>query len=58
MRAGLTQDQLAEKIAYSPSLVAHVETGTRAPSLDFADRADEALRTGGTAHPPAAVRPA
>ena len=47
MRAGLTQDQLAEKIAYSPSLVAHVETGSRAPSLDFAGRADEALHTGG-----------
>jgi transcriptional regulator with XRE-family HTH domain len=46
-RAGLTQDQLAEKIAYSPSLVAHVEAGSRAPSLDFAGRADEALCTGG-----------
>ena len=45
--AGLTQDQLAEKIAYSPSLVAHVETGSRAPSVDFARRADDALRTGG-----------
>ena len=46
-RAGLTQDQLAEKLAYSTSLVAHVETGSRAPSLDFAARADEALGTGG-----------
>ena len=46
-RAGLTQDQLAEKVAYSPSLVAHVETGTRAPSADFACRADEALDTDG-----------
>jgi transcriptional regulator with XRE-family HTH domain len=46
-RTGLTQDQLAEKIAYSSSLVAHVEVGTRAPSLDFAGRADEALDTGG-----------
>lgn len=46
-RVGLTQDQLAEKVAYSPSLVAHVETGTRAPSADFAARADEALNTGG-----------
>jgi transcriptional regulator with XRE-family HTH domain len=46
-RAGLTQDQLAEKLAYSTSLVAHVETGSRAPSLDFAARADEALSTGG-----------
>jgi transcriptional regulator with XRE-family HTH domain len=46
-KVGLTQDQLAEKVAYSPSLVAHVETGTRAPSADFAARADEALSTGG-----------
>jgi transcriptional regulator with XRE-family HTH domain len=46
-QAGLTQDQLAEKLAYSTSLVAHVETGSRAPSLDFAARADEALGTGG-----------
>jgi transcriptional regulator with XRE-family HTH domain len=46
-RAGLTQDQLAERIAYSPSLVAHVETGSRAPSADFAARTDEALETGG-----------
>jgi transcriptional regulator with XRE-family HTH domain len=45
--AGLTQDQLAEKIAYSPSLVAQVEAGSRAPSVDFARRADDALRTGG-----------
>jgi len=46
-QAGLTQDQLAEKLSYSTSLVAHVETGSRAPSLDFAARADEALGTGG-----------
>lgn len=46
-RAGMTQDQLAEKIAYSSSLVAHVEAGTRAPSADFSHRVDEALNTGG-----------
>jgi transcriptional regulator with XRE-family HTH domain len=45
--AGLTQDQLADKIAYSNSLVACVETGRRAPSADFATRADDALGTGG-----------
>jgi transcriptional regulator with XRE-family HTH domain len=45
--AGLTQDQLADKIAYSNSLVACVETGRRAPSADFAARADDALGTGG-----------
>ena len=44
--AGLTQDQLGERIGYSPSLVAHVETGSRAPSLDFARRGDEVLSTG------------
>src|ERR1700722_7709151 len=52
--AGLTQDQLAERVGYSPSLVAHVETGSRAPSLDFARRGDEALRTGGV---PARLHP-
>ncbi len=46
-RAGLTQEQVADKIGYSPSLVAHVEAGTRAPSLDFARRGDAALKTGG-----------
>src|ERR1700735_2736457 len=45
--AGLTQDQLAERVGYSPSLVPHVEPGSRAPSLDFARRGDEALSTGG-----------
>jgi transcriptional regulator with XRE-family HTH domain len=45
--AGLTQEQLAEKIAYSTSLVEHVEAGGRAPSVDFARRADDTLRTGG-----------
>ena len=30
--AGLTQDQLAERIRYSPSLVAHVETGSQGRS--------------------------
>ena len=34
-------------MGYSPSLVAHVETGSRAPSLDFARRCDEALGSGG-----------
>ena len=43
----LTQEQLADKVGYSPSLVAHVETGSRAPSLDFARRCDEALGSGG-----------
>jgi transcriptional regulator with XRE-family HTH domain len=45
--AGLSQDQLSEKIAYSSSLVAMVESSRRIPSLDFARRCDEALGTGG-----------
>jgi transcriptional regulator with XRE-family HTH domain len=43
----LSQDQLAEKIAYSSSLVAMVESCRRIPSLDFAKRCDDALATGG-----------
>jgi transcriptional regulator with XRE-family HTH domain len=46
--SGLTQDALAEKIAYSSSLVAMIETGRRIPTLDVAKRCDEALETGGT----------
>jgi transcriptional regulator with XRE-family HTH domain len=44
----LSQDQLADKIAYSSSLVAMVESRRRIPSLDFARRCDEAMRTGGS----------
>jgi transcriptional regulator with XRE-family HTH domain len=46
--SGLSQDQLADKIAYSSSLVAMVESRRRIPSLDFAQRCDEAMRTGGS----------
>lgn len=46
-RAGLSQEQLAEKIAYSSSLVAMVEACRRVPSRDFAQRCDEALVAGG-----------
>jgi transcriptional regulator with XRE-family HTH domain len=44
---GLSQERLAEKIAYSSSLVAMVESCRRIPSLDFAQRCDEVLETGG-----------
>jgi transcriptional regulator with XRE-family HTH domain len=44
---GLTQDALADKIAYSPSLVAMIETGRRIPTLDVAQRCDQALETSG-----------
>lgn len=46
-RRGLSQEQLAEKVAYSASLVGMVESCHRMPSLDFARRCDEALGTGG-----------
>lgn len=44
---GLTQEALAEKIAYSPSLVGMIETGRRIPTLDLAQRCDDALETSG-----------
>ena len=45
-RAGLSQDQLADRIGYSASLVAKIETRRGVPTLDFATRCDEALGTG------------
>jgi transcriptional regulator with XRE-family HTH domain len=45
--AGLSQQQLAEAINYSPSLVGMVESGKRAPSADFASRIDDALKADG-----------
>jgi transcriptional regulator with XRE-family HTH domain len=44
-RAGLSQDQLADQIGYSASLVAKIETRRGVPTLDFAARCDEALGT-------------
>jgi transcriptional regulator with XRE-family HTH domain len=46
-QSGLTQEELAAKITFSSALVAAVETGRRTPSRDFAERCDEALKTGG-----------
>jgi transcriptional regulator with XRE-family HTH domain len=46
--AGLSQEALAEKVHYSPSLIAMIESGRRAPQLSFAERIDEALGTPGT----------
>jgi transcriptional regulator with XRE-family HTH domain len=45
---GLSQDQLGSKMNYSGSLVAMIEGMRRAPTLDFARRADEVLGTPGT----------
>ena len=45
--AGMTQEQLAQAITYSPSLIAMVENGKRAPSRDFAKRCDVEFKTDG-----------
>jgi transcriptional regulator with XRE-family HTH domain len=47
-RLGWSQADLGEKIAFSASLVGAVETCKRSPTLDFARRCDEAIRTPGT----------
>jgi transcriptional regulator with XRE-family HTH domain len=41
--AGLSQEQLGQRMGYSGALVGKVETGDRAPSQDFAKRCDGAL---------------
>lgn len=46
-RSGLSQEQLADKIGYSASLVAKIETCRGVPTMDFATRCDEGLETGG-----------
>jgi transcriptional regulator with XRE-family HTH domain len=45
---GLSQVEFADKIAYSPSLVSGVETLAKTPTLDFAQRCDEATGAPGT----------
>ena len=45
--AGLSQEQLADAIHFSQSMVSKVESGERAASRDFAARCDETLDTGG-----------
>ncbi|WP_344440963.1 helix-turn-helix transcriptional regulator [Kitasatospora nipponensis] len=44
---GLSQPQLAAQIPCDDSLISRVESGTRAPKDDFAQRCDEILRTDG-----------
>ena len=46
--AGLSREELAERLHFSPSLVAMVEAGHRAPSRDFALRLDEVFSLPGT----------
>jgi transcriptional regulator with XRE-family HTH domain len=45
--AGLSQEQLGQRIGYSGTLIGKVEIGERAPSEDLAGRCDEALETKG-----------
>ncbi|MFJ2104270.1 Scr1 family TA system antitoxin-like transcriptional regulator [Streptomyces microflavus] len=42
-RAGLTQEQFAPLVGYSPETVASIEQGRRLPPPDFAELADEIL---------------
>jgi transcriptional regulator with XRE-family HTH domain len=44
---GITQSQLAAAINYAESTVAMIETAKRKPKLDFVQRCDVALQTGG-----------
>lgn len=46
--AGLTQEQVAKLMGYSPSVIAKLETCRTIPSPQHAAQADEALRTPGT----------
>jgi transcriptional regulator with XRE-family HTH domain len=45
--AGLSQEQLGQRIGYSGTMVGKIETAERAPSEDIAGRCDEALGTNG-----------
>jgi transcriptional regulator with XRE-family HTH domain len=45
-RAGLTQEQLADRIQYSDSTVAAIEAGRRAPAEGAPERLDAALNAG------------
>lgn len=45
--AGMSQEDLGQRVCYSGSLVGMVETARRAPTWDFAERCDDALATGG-----------
>ena len=46
--AGMSRDELAARINYSGSLIGMIESMSRVPSLEFAQRLDEALQTTGT----------
>lgn len=42
-RAGLTQEDMAPLVRYSPQTVASIEQGRRLPPQDFVDRAEDCL---------------
>ncbi|MET7932804.1 helix-turn-helix transcriptional regulator [Streptomyces sp. NPDC005322] len=46
-RAGLTQEELAPLVRYSPQTVASIEQGRRFPQQDFVDRAEDVLEAFG-----------
>ncbi|WP_433255041.1 helix-turn-helix domain-containing protein [Streptosporangium sp. CA-135522] len=46
-QAGWSQGRLGQEIAYSIGLISMVETARRTPSLDFTERCDQALGSGG-----------
>ena len=48
VKAGLSQEELAGRINYSPSTVAMIENLKRAPRPEFADGCDQVLGTPGT----------
>ncbi|MEV7389891.1 helix-turn-helix transcriptional regulator [Streptomyces sp. NPDC091215] len=45
--AGLTQEELGERVVCSPTLISHFEAGRRLPKSDDARRVDLALKTDG-----------
>ncbi|MFF6782746.1 Scr1 family TA system antitoxin-like transcriptional regulator [Streptomyces sp. NPDC012510] len=45
--AGLTQKQLGDILGYTASLVGQIETARKCPTLEFSERVDVALETGG-----------
>lgn len=45
--AGLTQKQLGDILGYTASLVGQIETARKVPTLEFSERVDVALETGG-----------
>jgi transcriptional regulator with XRE-family HTH domain len=47
LAAGLSQEQLGDQIGYSGAQVGAVENGRRMPRMEFAERCDKVLNTGG-----------